>query len=251
MSTNAQRSGSGSIIASRSAFTHTGSPRPARPGQLDQALAENIAGGVDPEQLSAVSHATAWALLSHVHKTDDPQVVDRVLTLVDHEGVDVIAELWSHAEPDSLPGVLWRLYLLRTWMRRHRDSIARLWRLGEPIVTSASAIAGVDAAPTEEDIARTADSILAGAFRGDFAVALDRAATFVEVVVAGLRVQAKRLNAHASAMADVDSPAVGTTEDIRAAHTKAAQLLHTAANLHTTAADLRTGAHLWRRGRLE
>ncbi|RSX49298.1 hypothetical protein [Bifidobacterium castoris] len=251
MSTNAQRSGSGSIIASRSAFTHTGSPRPPRPGQLDQALAENIAGGADPEQLSAVSHATAWALLSHVHKTDDPQVVDRVLTLVDHEGVDVIAELWSHAEPDSLPGVLWRLYLLRTWMRRHRDSIARLWRLGEPIVTSASAIAGVDAAPTEEDIARTADSILAGAFRGDFAVALDRAATFVEVVVAGLRVQAKRLNAHARAMADVGSPAVGTTEDIRAAHTKAAQLLHTAANLHTTAADLRTGAHLWRRGRLE
>ena len=31
-------SGSGSIIASRSAFTHTGSPRPARPGQLDQAI---------------------------------------------------------------------------------------------------------------------------------------------------------------------------------------------------------------------
>lgn len=251
MSTNVHRSGSGSIIASRSAFTHTGSPRPARPGQLDQALAENIAGGVDPEQLSAVSHATAWALLSHVHRTDDPQVVERVLTLVDHEGVDVIAELWSHAEPDSLPGVLWRLYLLRTWMRRRRDAIARLWRLGEPIVTSASAIAGVDAAPTEEDIARTADSILAGAFRGNFAVALDRAATFVEVVVAGLRMQAQRLNTHAKAMADPDRSAVGTIEDIRAAHTKAAQLLHTAANLHTTADDLRTGAHLWRRSRLE
>lgn len=251
MSTNAQRSGSGSIIASRSAFTHTGSPRPARPGQLDQALAENIAGGADPEQLSAVSHATAWALLSHVHTTEDPQVVERVLTLVDHEGVDVIAELWSHAEPDSLPGVLWRLYLLRTWMRRRRDSIARLWRLGEPIVTSASAIAGIDAAPTEEDIARTADSILAGAFRGDFAVALERAATFVDVVVAGLRIQAQRLNAHAKAMADPDKSTVGTTEDIRAAHTKAAQLLHTAANLHTTAADLRAGAHLWRRSRLE
>ena len=147
--------------------------------------------------------------------------------------------------------MLWRLYLLRTWMRRRRDAIARLWRLGEPIVTSASAIAGVDAAPTEEDIARTADSILAGAFRGNFAVALDRAATFVEVVVAGLRIQAQRLNAHAKAMADPDRSAVGTTEDIRAAHTKAAQLLHTAANLHTTADDLRTGAHLWRRSRLE
>ena len=50
--------------------------------------------------------------------------------LVDREGVDVIAELWSHADPDSLPGILWRLYLLRTWMRKNRESIARLWRVG-------------------------------------------------------------------------------------------------------------------------
>lgn len=234
MSTNAPHFGNGSVIASRAAFTHTGSPRPARPGQLDQGLAENIAGGVDPEQLSEVSHATAWALLSHVHKTDDPAVVARTLTLVDHEGVDVIAELWSHAEPDSLPGVLWRL-----------------WRLGEPIATSASAIAGVVAAPTEEDIARTADSILAGAFRGDFAVALERASTFVDVVVLGLRVEAKRVTARASAMADVDSPVVGTTDEIHTLRAQAARLLHTAANLQTTARDLRAGAHLWRRGQLE
>ena len=239
------------MIASRAAFAHTGSPRPARPGQLDQGLAENIAGGVDPEQLSEVSHATAWALLSHVHATDDPAVVARTLTLVDHEGVDVIAELWSHAEPDSLPGVLWRLYLLRTWMRRQRDAIARLWRLGEPIATSASAIAGVVAAPTEEDIARTADSILAGAFRGDFAVALERASTFVDVVVLGLRVEAKRVTARASAMADVDSPVVGTTDEIHTLRAQAARLLHTAANLQTTARDLWAGAHLWRRGQLE
>ena len=59
--------------------------------------------------------------------------MERVLTLVDREGVDVIAELWSHADPDSLPGILWRLYLLRTWMRKNRESIARLWRVGEPV----------------------------------------------------------------------------------------------------------------------
>lgn len=62
-----------------------------------------------------------------MHKTDDPAIVERVLTLVDREGVDVIAELWSKADPDSLPGVLWRLYLLRSWMRKQRDTIARLW----------------------------------------------------------------------------------------------------------------------------
>lgn len=71
----------------------------------------------------------------------------------------MIAELWSSAEPDSLPGILWRLYLLRTWMRKNRESIARLWRAGEPVATTASAIAGVDQAPTEDDIAHIADSI--------------------------------------------------------------------------------------------
>ncbi|MEE1295634.1 MAG: hypothetical protein UHD09_02010, partial [Bifidobacterium sp.] len=101
--------GSGSVVPSRAAFTHTGTPRPARPGQLDPAIAENIAGGADPEQVREMSHATAAALLSHVHATDDPAVVERTLTLVDREGVDAIAELWSHAEPDTLPGVLWRL----------------------------------------------------------------------------------------------------------------------------------------------
>ena len=123
--------GSGSVIPSRTAgFTNTGSPRPSRPGQLDQMMADNIAGGADPAQINEMSHASAAALLDRVHHTQDAALVERVLTLVDREGVDVIAELWSHAEPDSLPGILWRLYLLRTWMRKNRESIARLWRAG-------------------------------------------------------------------------------------------------------------------------
>ena len=110
--------GSGSVIPSRSAgFTNTGSPRPARPGQLDQMMADNIAGGADPAQINEMSHASAAALLDRVHHTQDAELVERVLTLVDREGVDVIAELWSRSEPDSLPGILWRLYVLRTGMR--------------------------------------------------------------------------------------------------------------------------------------
>lgn len=237
---------SGSVIASRSAFTHTGWPRPARPGQLDQAIAEGLASDVDPERLREVAHTTAWALLSNVHRTDDPAIVERVLTLVDREGVDVIAELWSKAEPDSLPGVLWRLYLLRSWMRKQRDTIARLWRLGEPIATSASAIAGVDSAPTEDDIARTADSILTGAFRGDFAVALTRASVFVGIVALGLRVEARNLTQRANL-----NPIDFTAEQSKRWRTQAAQLLHTAANLNITSKDFKHGAALWRQGKLE
>lgn len=253
--------GSGSILASRTGFVPSagGSARPSRPGQLSGAILDGLAGGADPEVIRELSHTSAAALLDRVHHTEDPAVVERVLTLVDREGVDIIAELWSHCEADSLPGVLWRLYLLRTWMRRHREAIARLWRLGEPVATTASAIAGVDQAPTEDDIARTADSILAGAFTGDFAVALERAAAFTDVVANGLRVEARQVaGVHNQGLEDAgnaaddgdahDGPASteGQTRRARAAH-----LMHTAGNLLATARDFKHGAVLWRRGRLD
>lgn len=244
MSTSALHYGSGSILPSRSGFAaSTSGARPARPGQLSQGLLDGLAGGADPETIRELSHTSAAALLDRVHHTEDPEVVARVLTLVDHEGVDVIAELWSHAEPDSLPGVLWRLYLLRTWMRKRTTAIAQLWRLGEPTVTSASVIAGVNQAPTEEDIAATADSILAGAFTGDFAVAMDRAAVFTDVIANGLRIRAHGM------VADYDSDAASDEE--KTTRAKAARLMHTAANLMSTAKVFHRGAVLWRHGKLE
>ena len=235
--------GSGSVIPSRSAgFTNTGSPRPARPGQLDQMMADNIAGGADPAQINEMSHASAAALLDRVHHTQDAELV---------EGVDVIAELWSKSEPDSLPGILWRLYVLRTWMRKNRESIARLWRVGEPVATTASAIAGVDQAPTEDDIAHTADSILAGAFTGDFAIALERAAAFTDVVALGLRIEARNMASRLEAVNSEAIQAESSDATKKQARTKAARLMHTAGNLFVTAKDFRHGANLWRRGKLE
>ena len=216
-----------------------GSSRPSRPAQLDPAVADGLAGGMDPQALSEMSHLSAAALLDRVRHSEDPTVVERVLTLVETVGVDEIAELWSDAEPDSLPGVLWRLYMLRTWMRSNRDSIAHL-------ATTASAIAGVDQAPSEDDIVRLADSILSGAFVGDFAVALERAAAFTDVVALGLRVEARRMVTRAEANGAFSSDA-----DEKAVRTKAARLMHTAGSLMATAKDFQHGANLWRRGRLE
>ena len=240
--------GFGSLRAAGAAFSpaRIGSGRPARPAQLDPAVADGLAGGLDPQVISEMSHLSAAALLNRVRHSEDPEVVQRVLTLVETVGVDEIAELWSDAEPDSLPGVLWRLYMLRTWMRANRDSIARLWRLGEPVATTASAIAGVDQTPTEDDIVRLADSILSGAFVGDFAVALERAAAFTDVVALGLRVEAKRMVGRAEANGGFSS-----TAGENAVRTKAARLMHTSASLLSTTKDFQHGANLWRRGRLE
>ena len=254
--------GFGSLRAAGVSFApaQLGSSRPSRPAQLSPAVAEGLAGGLDPQAISEMSHLSAAALLDRVRHSEDPEVVRRVLTLVETVGVDDIAELWSNAEPDSLPGILWRLYMLRTWMRNHRESIARLWRLGEPVATSASAIAGIDPAPEEDDIARLADSILSGAFTGDFAVALERAAAITDVVMLGLRIEAKRMTARASLMENESGEAVVQSESAaRVPHiseaerlrTNAARLMHTASKLMGTAKDFQHGAHLWRRGRLE
>ncbi|KAA8827604.1 thymidine phosphorylase [Bifidobacterium tissieri] len=239
MSTSSSSYGSSSIRAAGSGFAASG--RFTRPAQLDPALMEHLSGGVDPQQLSEISHTTAASLLDRVHHTQDPQTVARVLTLVEHEGVDLVAELWSGGDPDSLPGVLWRLYMLRTWMRRNRESISRLWRIGEPVAGASSAIAGVDQAPTAEDIARTADSILSGAFVGDFAVAMERASAFCAVISAGLVAEARRRQEREAELAGPN----------RISSSGAAHLLKTARSLHSTSKDFKAGARLWREGRLE
>ena len=85
--------GSGSVVPSRSAgFTNTGSPRPARPGQLDQMMADNIAGGADPAEINEMCHASAAALLDRVHHTQDAELVERVLTLAKRLNMLTVAE---------------------------------------------------------------------------------------------------------------------------------------------------------------
>ncbi|WP_423773340.1 hypothetical protein [Bifidobacterium psychraerophilum] len=235
---------SGSVRSSSNSFStaRLGSSRPARPAQLDQAVADHLAGGLDPQQISELSHSSAASLLDRVHHTQDPQIVKRVLSLIDHEGIDLVAELWSKSEADSLPGILWRLYTLRTWMHRNRESISLLWRSGEPFGTAASAIVGIDQTPSASDIAKTADSILSGAFTGDFAVALERACVFCEVIATGLSAEAERRGRES-----IGQEALGA----ESGDPRVTSLLRTSRKLAGTANDFKHGASLWRRGKLE
>lgn len=201
---------------------------------------------MDPQKINEMSHTTAQSLLHRVHESQQPELVNRVLTLVETEGIDLIAELWQKAAPETLPGIMWRLYNLRAWMRKNKDSVAALWSLGEPAEGAASAITGVEEFPTAKDISDTADSILAGAFTGDFAVALDRASTFVDVIAAGMEIQAERqrksyLSDHGAAT-DADTK--------RAAHVSM-ELMQSSASLGRTAKEFRVGAELWRKGQLD
>lgn len=72
---------------------------------------------------------------------------------------------------------------------------------------------------------------------------MDRAAVFTDVVANGLRLQAHRM------VADYDSDAASDEE--KTTRAKAARLMHTAANLMSTAKVFHRGAVLWRHGKLE
>src|SRR4051812_43771592 len=69
--------------------------RPRRPAMLDPAQADEIPGGYDPALRNEVAHTTAAALVHQGRANTDPEVVARLVQLVEREGLDVVAALWS------------------------------------------------------------------------------------------------------------------------------------------------------------
>lgn len=157
-----------------------------KPTQFSGPKFESLEGGADPAQISRVAHDTAHALLSRVRDSDDPAVVDRLVTFADEHGIDAIAELWAQSSPRSLPGALWRIYLLRTLIRQDAETISFLFQRGSELATTIDPVVAGATVPTgPAEIMAFADQILRGLFDGDFAVALDRAAAFCRLISAG------------------------------------------------------------------
>jgi len=185
----------------------------------------------DPAEVSRVAHVTASALLARVREQPTGAVLDRLVDFTSTHGIDTIAELWSHAPARSLPGVLWRLYLLQLMVRDDPRTAALLYERGRTTLDSADdLVAGAPTPAGPEELTALVDEILRGVFAGDFAVALDRAASFCRVQAAG---------------------AAGLADDYDATEAERASAFTTRAlRLDTYAADLTAGAGLWRRDSL-
>ena len=84
----------------------------------------------DPAEVSRVAHSTAHALLARVRADPDGEVVDRLVAFTDEHGIDDLAELWSRSPSRSLPGVLWRLYLLQLMIHDDAQTAALLYERG-------------------------------------------------------------------------------------------------------------------------
>jgi hypothetical protein len=206
-------------------------PRFRRPARLDPRDAEEIAAAADPALRDEIAHTTAWAVVHRARAAEDPAVVERLVRLVESEGLDVVAALWADAAPVTLPGALWRLYVLREWVRRDPQTVALRYGLGGAAAPVDEAVAGVPAPPGPQDLRTLADAVLSGVYAGDLAVALERAASFCRIRATGAAFDADSREA-----ADPDG---------------ADRLTRGGAGLQRTAEELEAAARQWRSGALD
>ncbi len=205
--------------------------RPRRPAMLDPRAADDLPGDSDPALRSEIAHTTAGAIVHRARASEDPEVVERLVRLVEAEGLDELAALWADSPAGTLPGALWRLYVLREWVRRDPATVAERYRSGAAAAQVPGVVAGVAMPPGPDDVRRVADAVLSGVFAGDLAVALERGAAFCRVLATGAAFDADGVD-------DVDPDG-------------ARRLTRGASSLIRTAEELEVSADLWRRGRLD
>ncbi len=196
---------------------------------LDPRDADELPGDLDPALRGEIAHTTAQAIVHGGRATQDPEVVARLIRLVEAEGLDTIAGMWADSPATTLPGALWRLYALREWVRRDPSGVAERYRMGVGRAEVQDAVAGVASPPGPVEVAAVADAVLSGVFQGDLAVALERAAAFCRVLATGAAVDADLVDDEEAAL----------------------RLTHGAAGLSRTAEELSTAAGLWRVDRLD
>jgi len=206
-----------------------------RPTRLPPGMFDGFVGGDDPAMLSRVAHDTAAAILSRVRQDPDPVIVQRLVTYTDEHGIDAIAELWSQSSAKSLPGALWRVYLLRTLIRQDPTGVSHAFQRGTEVSHTIDQVVAGAAIPTgPSEVTELADRILHGVFTGDFAVALERAAAFCRVAAAGFASLAD--DADASDAAHPERPTGLTQRALR---------------LTQLADEFASCARLWRRDSLD
>lgn len=158
---------------------------PRRPAMLDAEQAENIPGAEDGARSSEVAHLVAQTLLG-IEKDSD-QNVQHLRELLESGGVDTVSELWSASPAGTLPGTLWRLYLVYQWYLRDPKLVNERFRQG------ISTLEIGEAAPVErfDKSVSTLMAELAALWQAKTSITnlghlLDKVANFLHVLASGV-----------------------------------------------------------------
>ena len=180
--------------------------RPALPGA---AHFQGLPADDDPALRSEAADRCATLLVRGARDRADEQVVARVVTLAETEGLETLADLWAGAPADSLAGCLWRLYLLRTWVYADPAAAAAEFDTGRRHSPVHEVVAGVVDPPGPDEVRLLVDQVLRGVAQGDFADTLYRAAAFARVVSAG-RAHREDEGAHSTYVHDLSAAKLAT-----------------------------------------
>jgi hypothetical protein len=197
-----------------------------KPVRRPSEMFDRLFSAEDPAEVSRIAHSTAHALVARVRDAPDDEIVERLVAFTDDNGIDTIAELWSRSPAKTLPGTLWRIYLLQLMIHNDPAQSSLIFERGaislssvDPVVAGAPSPAGPD------ELVALADEILRGVFRGDLGVTLQRAAAFCRIQATG---------------------ATHFADDYEATEPeRASELTRRALRLSGYAADLDAAARLW------
>lgn len=160
--------------------------RPVRPylvADVERLSAAAATG--EPLAKLELAHATAAAVIQAGRNEADVRP-EQFVALADMVGLDTLAALWREAADDTLPGALWALYALRGWCRARCDLLDRWYQAGRSLSPVDDVVAGVaDHADRQSALESFSDAVLMSAYCSDFAIALERAASFFRIVALG------------------------------------------------------------------
>lgn len=176
---------------------------PRRPAQLNPEQIELIPGDQDTAYSSELAHTTAQVVVpvENSYAEEDPDARQRIRDIITEEGIDVLAESWVNSPEDSLPGILWRGYLLREWIRRYPDVVQDRFSAasvavgddagGSPSESADDAAgspsgsaddAGGSPVSSPHDVRAMWDEVLEGDYQGDFTRVLRTSANFTRFI---------------------------------------------------------------------
>ena len=155
--------------------------------RLEGSAARDPAEGLmDPAERSAIAHSTAQMLVAGMRRGGTEEQIERLVAFAQENGLDTLAELWAGAHPISLPGALWRLYLLKAALVDNLEDARLVFEKGvEVLGTIDEVVAGAPDPLTSRAFLQVLDDVLRGAFTGDFSLTLERASSIARAVSAG------------------------------------------------------------------
>lgn len=250
-----------------------------RPASLDPFAAEEMVGLADPARRVHLAHETAHALVGGRSKSawasssadirsargtaaggdaadggseapadgdttsvalevalSDPATLQRV---VREEGMDAVAGLWSDSPSDTLPGALWRLYLLQDVIRRDPVAVAARCQAGVQQVPQLGAEAGLSPDVDVAELVRVIDAMTSRLMAARVTDVLNQGAALCRVLATGSAMDADLL--------DVVAEQGGDEQPL----TSAARLVRGARALLVTADELSSAARLWADDKLD